>query len=474
MNSTDIDTFSRLDALLIQFVKQNTGMRQRDSSWYSAMGTTIGGSEIAALMGCNPYSNVHDVVASKVALIQGRDNWTGGGAACWWGVLFEDIAAAYTEIELGSVVRGDDICVQRWPGHRNSPDGYIVARSVRIDAEVAASDDEPDVASDDESDVASDDEPNVAPPVHNSYKMWTTDMDPATATLPRIFLLEFKCPISRCPSETVPPQYRPQIWSGLAVSPVAHAGLFIDCVFRKCAIGDLGPGPEFNTDYHPRKAKGVEYESAIAWGLVGVFAPLLDAPRWVRLNWRRAAWSEGDPEDDTDYATEAWRMRTEARVAGYCVAGDLAADSPHGAVSDIIDLGSLPGRTFDRILNAVNQRQFSCRRLMPCFADGRGLDLHSEEAVAAELSLLSATAPMHHCLLGVLPWKLFEATMIPVSRHPDFMGLAGPLIADVHERVRTALAQPDPDAYLRNERRAAAKPKKSVSDSDAFAQMYDC
>jgi hypothetical protein len=455
-----MDTFSRLDAMLVQFVKQNTGMRQRDSSWYSAMGTTIGGSEIAALMGCNPYSNVHDVVASKVALIQGRDNWTGGGSACWWGVLFEDIAAAYTEIELGSVVRGDDICVQRWPGHRNSPDGYIVARSVQINAEVALDDE-------------LDDELDVAPTVRNSYKLWTTDMDPAIATLPRIFLLEFKCPISRCPSDTVPPQYRPQIWSGLAVSPVAHAGLFIDCVFRKCAIGQLGAGPEFDTDYHPRKAKGVEYESAIAWGLVGVFAPLLDAPRWVRLNWRRASWSKGDPEDDTDYATEAWRMRTEAKVAGYCVTGDLAADTLGGGISDIIDLGSLPGRTFDRILNAVNQRQFSCRRLMPCFADGRGLDLHSEDAVAAELALLGATAPMHHCLLGVLPWKLFEAMMIPVSRHPDFMGLAGPLIADVHERVRTALAQPDPEAYLRNERRAAAKPKKSVSDSDAFAQMYD-
>jgi hypothetical protein len=270
----------------------------------------------------------------------------------------------------------------------------------------------------------------------------------------------------------VPPQYRPQIWSGLAVSPVAHAGLFIDCVFRKCAIGNLGPGPAFDTDYHPRKAKGVEYESAIAWGLVGVFAPLLDAPRWVRLKWRRATWSEGDPDTDTDYATEAWRMQTEAKVAGYCVSDELLCDDTL-AGKNIIDLGSLPGRTFDRILNAVNLRQFSCRRLMPCFADGRGLDLHSEDAVAAELALLGATAPMHHCLIGVLPWKLFEVTMIPVSRHPDFMGLVGPLIADVHERVRTALAQPDPDAYLRNERRAAAKPKKSVSDADAFAQMYD-
>jgi hypothetical protein len=293
-------------------------------------------------------------------------------------------------------------------------------------------------------------------------------MDPSMATLPRIFLLEFKCPISRCPSDTVPAQYRPQIWSGLAVSPVAHAGLFVDCVFRKCAIADLGPGPAFDAEYHSRK---VEYAAAVAWGLIGVFVPRLDAPRWVRLNWQRAAWAEGDPEDDTDYATEAWRMRTEARAAGYCVPAGYGGP---GGDESVVDLGAVPGRAFDRILNAVNLRRFACRRLMPCFADGRGLDLHSEGAVAAELALLGATAPVHHCLLGVLPWKLFEATMVPVARHPDFMGLAGPLIADVHERVRAALAQPDPEAHLRSERRAAARPKKSESDADAFAHMYGC
>jgi hypothetical protein len=456
----DVDvatTFSHLDRQLQQFVLRHAGMRQRDSSWYTAMGTTVGGSEVAALMGCNPYSNVHDVVASKVALLQGRDTWTGGGAACWWGVIFEDIAAEYTAIELGSAVRGDDICVQRYPGHRNSPDGYIVACSVLVPepAPELALEPEPD-----ESNLDSSSESSSVEPCDRSFRLWTTDMDRALATLPRIFLLEFKCPISRCPGGDVPPQYRPQIWSGLAVSPVAHAGLFIDCVFRKCAIGALGPGPAYDTDYHTQKAKGVVYTAAVAWGLIGIYAPALDAPRGVRLNWRRSTWSEGDPTDDVDYAAEAWRLRTEANAAGYCV-------------EDVIDLGAAPGRTFDRVLNTVNLRRFSCRRLTPCFADGRGLDLQTEAAIAAEIDLLRATAPMHHCLLGVVPWKLFEVTMVPVSRHPDFMGMVGPLIDDVHERVRVALAQPDPDQFLRNARRASAKPKKSISDADAFSQMYD-
>jgi hypothetical protein len=65
-------------------------------------------------------------------------------------------------------------------------------------------------------------------------------------------LLEFKCPLSRRPDGGVPKQYLPQLWSGLAVSPVAHAGLFVDVVFRKCALADLGPGPEYDREYHRR------------------------------------------------------------------------------------------------------------------------------------------------------------------------------------------------------------------------------
>src|SRR3990167_11032995 len=178
-----------LDDLIKLFVQLHAGMKQRDSSWYTAIGTTVGGSELAAIMGINPYSSFLDVVDTKISILDcGNGNWNGGNEACWWGVLFEDIIGVYTEINLGSPLHGDEICVQAIAGHRNSPDGYIVGKFYLENDE---------------------------------FHLWTTDMDPLIETFQMIVLLEFKCPLTRKPNGSIPKHYVPQVLSGLAVSPIA-------------------------------------------------------------------------------------------------------------------------------------------------------------------------------------------------------------------------------------------------------------
>ena len=469
--------FARLDAELTKFVKFHSGMRQRDANWYTSMGRSVGGSEMAAILGCNPYSTIHDVVASKVALLRGIDNWGGGGPACWWGVLFEDVIAAYTEILLGGTIRGDEICVQRYPGHRNSPDGYIVARSARnsavaahgVCAECAALPARaPDAGSDSE------------------YCLWTTDMCPTLAELPRIFLLEFKCPLSRQPARAVPAQYRPQIWSGLAVSPVAHAGLFIDAVFRKCALSALGPGPDYDTTYNrnSRSKPATAYECAAAWGLIGIYAPRANAPAWVQRG-KKQATVAADALDSlladcaaVDGATVAARLRAAYLDAGFIPVGcDSDGADSDGAVSapvpPVLDLGSCESRTFDTVLNMFNSRVFTCKRLAPCLSDGRGLDLNSESAISLAIDSLKQDAPSHYELLGVLPWKLFHLVIEPVARKAGFMDEVLPIIAQVHARVDAALRSSDPDAYLRAERSASKKAAPAAVADATAADIQD-
>lgn len=500
-----------LDQLLERFVKIHEGMKQRDSSWYTSMGHTIGGSEVATLLGCNPYANTHDVILSKVSLLKGIDTWGGGGAACWWGVVFEDIIAAYTAIDLGGTVRGDEICVQRFPGHRNSPDGYIVAHSALISAVKAHAKlthckhccnacacgicdfveaTEANLQADLQADLpanlqATESETDEADP----YCLWTTDMCPSLAILPRIFVLEFKCPLSRRLTGKVPAQYRPQVWSGLSVSPVAHAGLFVDAMFRKCAIADLGPNSEYDREYHkptakerdaaqlalsketeanfdkskfaeadleaPKEAPKEATKEAHAWGLIGIYAPKLDAPAWVRIDRRNT--EEGETKDA---ATTAWRIQVEAASAGAVIDESLILE-PIPKSKPLIDFGRCPPHLFDRMLGLVNNRRFSCQRLPPCLADGRGLQLHAAENIAIEIDGLKQTAPNHFVLLGVLPWKLFEVVYVPVARHPGFMEEVLPLIADVHKKVTHAMTMADPFAYLRTERRADIYKAKS-------------
>lgn len=369
-----------MEARLIEFVRTHEGIRQHDQSWYDVMKTTVGGSELAALMGCNPYSKFADVVANKRA----GNKWNGGGPPCWWGTLFEDVINAYVTIDLGRKIHGDDICVQVISGHRNSPDGYIIAQ----------------IYSDTDGDSA----------------IWTTDLCPTIPTVEQIVLLEFKCPISRKPLGSVPPQYMPQVWSGLAVSPLAHFGLYVDAVFRKCALSDLGGVPGYDTVYHSRDtAKGSLSNlnrAPVAWGLVAIYAPMLSAPRHVRLGWHGESWAPGDPNPDSpdaDASLAAWQIK---KACGE-------------------DVGSMDARHFHRVLGLINRKRFLIQHASPWFADGRG----QESSVDAVIDDLKKQAPMYYELVSILPWKLIEVHYIPVDRRIGFLEEIIPLIAEVHAAV---------------------------------------
>jgi len=432
-----------LEALVDDFVGFYKNMRQRDAGWYASMGVTVGGSELAAVMGMNPYSTFYDVVLSKIATLGGGSSWDGGSEACWWGVLFEDVIAAYVATDLGGTVKGDEICIREFAGHRNSPDGFIVANFYRG--------------------------------ADGALHLWTTDKSPDIPTLQKILLLEFKCPISRKPAMAVPKHYMPQLWSGLMVAPVAHQGLFVDAVFRKCGLLDLGDTSDYDTDYHPRDrspAGGALWELPVAWGLVGVYAPLLDAPRHVRYGWRGPEWAPGDPsadEPDADASQAAWQVHSA--YFGLRLRNQAAT-------RDAADLGDMEARAFNRVLGLINRGRFPVVRVAPCFADGRGHDLHSGRAIGGTIEALRRQAPPHHWLLGVLPWKLFEVDYVPVDRRPGFADEALPLIEEVHQTVTEAVASGDPIAYLASKAsrfaRAAPPAGKSAVVSDADVQdLFD-
>lgn len=220
---------------LAMFVGEHGGMKQRDDSWYKSMGTTIGGSEIAAILGMNPYSSFDDIVSSKVAHLSGKNTWN-GNEACWWGVLFEDVICAYTSKYLDAEIVGDEICIQKYEGHRFSPDGLAVADFFRNSAGELC------IRAATATDIASE---------------------------PQIILLEFKCPLRRRPTFEVPKQYLPQVLSGLNVTP-ATTGLFVDAVFRLCSYTVFNFGSKINTSYHYTEKDTSRIPAAI--GMIGVYA----------------------------------------------------------------------------------------------------------------------------------------------------------------------------------------------------------
>lgn len=419
---------STLDELLDEFVAKHTGgVQQRDKNWFKLMGTTIGGSEIASLLGINPYSSLYDVAESKLAILQDRHVWVGGDA-CWWGTLFEDVLCSYVEIDMGSKIKGDNICVQAIPGHRNSPDGYIVARFAKVYAACAAHD------------------ALGAAPNEPTLKLITTDMD-IKPDIEQILLLEFKCPLSRKPSRKVPKYYTPQLWSGLSVSPLADFGMFVDSVFRKCSLLDMGNNIRYDKEYHVRDGKHLaNHPGALAWGVIGVYAPKMTAPITVR-----------SCDDGTDAAYAAWDAKIE--YMQYRLANDD---------DTVMDLGDMDNKLFVKILKYIDSKAFPVKRCLPWCYDRRGNVLSFDE----QYMELVRNTPEDFILIGVLPWKLFEVNYVPVERNHSFFEQLLPLINKVHNSVRDALSQSNPQGYLRKLLRPPVAGVQSSTDSE-LQDLFD-
>ena len=399
-----------LSAALVRFVEgaRARGHSQRGAAWYAALGETVGGSNIGTILGgrgAGFISTARDLALARLGAAQPRSP---GRPATWWGQLFEDVLAGVVAADLGGDVLGDDICIQAFAGHRTSPDGLVVARVTR------------------------------------DARIWTTDAPAADAVAARVLLLEFKCPVSRRPvAGVVPVTYAAQVQSGLMVAPLAAGGLFVDAVFRRAALLDLGPGPAFALDDQAARdaADSAEWlgRGAFAWGAVALVA---DTPDGIAAAFAAAAadpW--GDPADAT---------------------------LP-------IDAGAAARAVFDRLLGAVASGRLRAAPGPPAFADGR-----RGSGVAAPPAWCRADSPLP-ATVAVVGWKLFQLEYVPVAREAGFGRRALAALADVHAAARRGAAAACAAGWTRgNPVSAAARaaldaaigaPPPSDEDADMLAEV---
>jgi hypothetical protein len=438
-------TRAHLEDLIRKFVARwKGGSVQRTPEWYKTIGVTIGGSEISAVRNNNPYSSFHDVCIAKYKAAMGIPIAPLNSPACWFGILFEPIIGRCIEIDLATTQLGENICIQSFPGHRYSPDGYAVVGLKRVNCE-AVDNDEPQYE------------------LHRAESHGDPDFY-------AIALLEYKCPHRRRPTGTVPKQYQDQPQSGLSVSPIAHFALFIDSLFRKCTIDQLGPGDGYDLAYHfgdERYGRKAAVRPA-AWGLVAVYAPKTSAPLAARLV---------PDEPDADASVAAWEM-----IAQY-FGSALATDEVTSGLSSI-DLGALGAKQFDRALDLINKDAFKIEYLDPYFANGLGNQgLKSRADIGRTIRGLhkrcgannSVIGPDYY-FLGVIPWKLFETNYVPIERIPGFIHTVKEIVEEVRAVVAGMVAATRNGAganngsvaheeYLMNY--CAARPGKKKSNSSS-------
>jgi len=348
-------------------------------------------------MGHNRYTSFLDVVAAKAGLSE-----FGGNTACRWGTFFEGVIERFVALDCGTTLRGTDVSVPAPPGsaleglHANSPDGYCVVE--------------------------------LLPGGDGEEPRLRTGGGPGGGGRPAAVLLEFKCPLSRRPTGSVPRHYLPQLWSGLALSPLAEYGLFVDAVFRKCPLRDLGASPLYDTRFPPRRNGAPEtpdprWAGAVAWGFTAVYAP---------------------------FVSEEGALVDYARAGAELAWGALGAPPPAGpgAAADPVDFGECGAELFEKALACVDEGGFVVEHVGPRTYAQQGVPLDSGREVGEALRAQEAAPPGRY-LLGVIPWKLLEVDYVFVERREGFLREIRPLVGEALAAAKAVREAPDPSEAFR-------------------------
>ena len=456
INSAAIAADIRIEQFVAQYENRP---RQRTPLWLAARPHQIGSSEVAGLMGLSSYANMVSVVASKAGL----RTWSGGSVACWWGTMFETAIERVVAIDCGTRLRGTDISVpSSFVGHANSPDGYCALNLF--------------LTTEGQWEIASTDGPAVE-----------RARDRPVITI--IVLLEFKCPYRRQPKKgIIPKHYRPQLWSGLGCAPIANYALFVDAVFRKCSLWNLGNTTGYDWTYH-RERKSEDWTTPVAWGFTAVFAPDVDTPRGRPLS-REEAEELGDGMEmdfDVDYGREGWNLHHRYFGIPYD-SSKLSAREGRPFCPELIDFGDCDKEIFETMLRHLNDGGFPSKHVGPCFPDGRGAALLSDTEIGAAIDAESAAPPPGHFLLGVIPWKLFEREDIFEPRRPGFFKELRPLIAETLAAASTIRGAENPQLAFtefaakhrqrkqrkRTGKKGARAPKTAVSPENLQSLFDAC
>ena len=100
---------SEKEKQMIEFVEKHSGAPlQRSPEWLSMQRSVVGASELAALVGMNPYNNFENVALKKSRIYYSSF----ATPACWWGTIFEDVAVKFAEREFATKIHGTNICVK--------------------------------------------------------------------------------------------------------------------------------------------------------------------------------------------------------------------------------------------------------------------------------------------------------------------------------------------------------------------------
>ena len=359
--------FKRLDKYISSLT---AAPAQRSTEWYSLRQASIGGSEIATILGTNPYSNLKNMILEKI----GVKSFSGSNATRW-GSLFENVTKRFTEIlftcnikETGSI---EGVIKQQ----RYSPDGLAVVRLLNED---------------------------------NEYEYY-------------IALFEFKSPYSSAPPGSIPKHYIAQVQTGLLSIPLADFAIFVNNSYRKCALKDLSFNSVYDRNYHSAVAKKKEYRavSVLATGLVCFYQTKAQCDAFTK--WR-ATGNSSSEFDIYDHELLSEARMVDFGSAYYARFNRLLELVEKKAVSCWFSEQTLNNELVNRMPIVLLHGLTHCEQRDPATEAKKQLSTFTEYADSNKLQTV-----------GYLPWKLLLSDVIITCRQEGWRELIEPKVNEAVE-----------------------------------------
>jgi len=379
---------------------------QRSEEWYAIKQKTIGGSEIATVLGINPYNKPKDLIAEKIGLVS-----FGGNTYTRWGSLFEPVTKIWGEIilkmeehieEVGSIKGVID-------RQRYSPDGLGV---VKLKCEDGS----------------------------DEYY---------------IVLFEFKAPFSTFPNGSIPAHYIPQVQTGLLNIPITDLAIFINNSYRKCALSELSFNCEYDEVFHKsdfsKRKTGLKKNAVLACGVIGIYQT---AENYIELM-KYLGYYDDENEDNSKDLPDFEPIR---QFDSYY--SDLDVDILINTPDDPIDLGEASKQIMDRVLELYDNKRVHAI-YFPVIVNDEAvneLDIvanhelyrnkrkHNIKKLGQSYvqKLKDKCARNDWYPVGYLPWKLFVSDIIIEERDETWYDKIKEPVEDVLAVLDDILGHSDP------------------------------
>jgi putative phage-type endonuclease len=222
---------SKKKQVLLEFIELNKFLPEQGSEeWLKSRLETIGGSEIATIIGLNPYQTIKKLINQKIGLTKFSK-----AAPLWFGNIMEYTLQQYTEIIFNTkIYETGSIQYEKSKYIKYSPDGISVIDKKKLHKILK--------------DEHYENHINPRSNFDNKHDDYKDEL---------LILFEFKNPYMRVlkPNE-IPIYYKPQPQLGLEVIDICEVSIFIESVFRFCSFNDIIlQNNKYNTRYHYDKIR---------------------------------------------------------------------------------------------------------------------------------------------------------------------------------------------------------------------------